>query len=518
MIARLTRKLRDERGLALVMAVGMLAALSVSVTTVIYVSSSSARTSDMDKARQLAFALAEAGINNSAAVLSKPTNDALEQVLLPRCTNTDGSQTVRTTRNTNSYEGGTVYWCGDLSLAEAAWYLTSVGVVRNPTGGADVTRTLSAYVPVQPVASQMNNTPAWNYIFATATGGTCDMTLNENVTMESALFVEGNLCLNNNTHVRVGPLIVKRRLSVGNSNSDVGESSARIEVHVGGYDSGSGLTHCKQGGGAFHSGCGDADKVYGNPSVSLTPPNIAKPNSDFPLWYDDAKPGPKTACTSSSGTTPVFDTNTTLDLASGGSVTTPFNLTPAASYSCRVGPVYCPSCTPATHPIGELTWDAPTKTLTVRGVMFIDGSAYSNNGATNQYNGRGTLYLTGTFLLDNNTNMCGGVSGSNCSYSTWDPNTEMFTIVAYGNGQQAIGTGYSVSLDNGSQWQGAIYAENGIALLNNAQTDGPLIGSTVSVSQNFAGDDFGTLTTVPPGLPGNPQVYAQPNPPQNFSG
>jgi hypothetical protein len=52
----------------------------------------------------------------------------------------------------------------------------------------------------------------------------------------------------------------------------------------------------------------------------------------------------------------------------------------------------------------------------------------------------------------------------------------------------------------------------------NAKTDGPILGSTILISQNFAGDDFGTIVTVPPGMPGNPEVYAQPNAPQRFSG
>jgi len=34
----------------------------------------------------------------------------------------------------------------------------------------------------------------------------------------------------------------------------------------------------------------------------------------------------------------------------------------------------------------------------------------------------------------------------------------------------------------------------------------------------FNADSFPTITTVPAGMPGNPAVYAQPNPPQLYSG
>ena len=59
---------------------------------------------------------------------------------------------------------------------------------------------------------------------------------------------------------------------------------------------------------------------------------------------------------------------------------------------------------------GELSWNATTKTLTVKGTIFIDGSAKVANGAFNTYNGQATIYLSGTFYLDGK--LCGGVSGA----------------------------------------------------------------------------------------------------------
>jgi hypothetical protein len=195
--------------------------------------------------------------------------------------------------------------------------------------------------------------------------------------------------------------------------------------------------------------------------------------------------------------------------AANGSVTTPFNLTPTTSYTCRVGS--------ADNPYGELSWDASTRVLTIRGTIFIDGSIYSNNGLLNSYNGQGTLYVRGTFLLDNNSKLCGGTNGTNCDYGAWNPNTELFTIIAHGNGGQ-VPTGSSIQLDNSAQFQGALFATNGITLSNNASSDGPMLAGTIVLNQNFTADDFGTIQTVPPGMPGNPQVFAQPNPPQRFSG
>lgn len=518
----LLHRLRDERGLALVLALGTMTALALTATTVLYFSSANSRSSEHDKRGQLALALAEAGLNNAMAVLNLPTNNALKQETLPRCTvagTNPAQETALAARNANAYEGGTAYWCGDLDFATSGWNVTAVGVVRNAGGTLDVQRRISAYVPVTPVVNQANNNPAWNYVMSTATGAECDMLVNENITFESALFVHGSFCLNNNANVRVGPLIVKGTIRL-DQNGTIGQSSNRIQVSAGGFnrDADETLEYCKEGSttwsAASAEACDDVDRIYskladGTPGVNTTPPTIAKPAADWDDWYEDAMPGPVTPCNGStgaqSGPSPTFDNDTVRN----ASVATAFNLTPTTSYTCRVGP--------ATNPIGELSWNASTRVLTVRGVVFVDGSAYASNGQLNTYQGQGTIYLSGTFLLDNNTKLCAGTQGSSCSFGSWDPNQELLSIIADGNGGQ-VPTGYSTHIDNGAQIQAALYATNGVMLSNNASTDGPILGSTVTVDQNYTGDDFGLIITVPPGMPGNPEVYAQPNPPRFFSG
>ena len=511
---RILRRLGDERGIALVIALATLTVLAITATTVLTFSSQNSRNSERDKRSQLAFALAEAGMNNALAVLNNPTNNALKQALLPVCT---GAQT---TWNQSTYEGGTVSWCGTLDMAQSAWNLTSTGTVSNVMGGSKaITRTISAYVPVTPVVNQYNNNPAWNYVMSTATGSECDQTIYQSITMESALFVHGSLCLQNNANLRIGPVIVKGTIKL-DQNGTIGQSSSRIQVSAGGInrDGDANLEYCVQGSTQWSNAtgevCDDTDNIFskladGTTGVNTSPPTIAKPAADWDTWYQDAMPGPVTPCNTangaSSGSVPTFDNDTTRN----NSVASVFNLTPTSSYTCRVGP--------ASNPIGELSWDATTHTLKVAGVVFIDGSVIANNGLQNTYNGQGTIYLSGTFLMGNSTQLCGSVTGSNCNFSGWNPNTELLSIIANGNGGQ-VPTGYSIRLSNGADIQGALYATYGVYLDQNAQTDGPILGSTILISQNYAGDDFGTIITVPPGMPGNPEVYAQPNAPQRFSG
>ena len=502
---RMLRRLRSERGIALPMALGIMLVLTVSTTAAIYYTSTNSRTAGYSKGKMTALSLAEAGLNNAMAVLMLPSNNALKQETLPACS---GNPTPTPRRD--DYAGGYVLWCGDLDYMESAWRIKSTGYVRNPNNASEIRRKLSAYVVVTPTVSQPLNNPAWNYMYATRTGtpGGCDQTLNNNVSGGSRLFVNGNLCLGNNANIAMNTLVVKGDLYLAN-NTSVGAStsmSTRVESYVGGS--------CKYGNaGSWFTPCTgnqDARNIFSkmNPpvwevGVSSSTPTIAAPSANFEGWYEDALPGPAQGCAVSSGTPPTFDTNYP---AKDNNVPIQ-NLTPATSYTCRVGPESAPD--------GEISWNATTRVLTVSGTIYIDGSAKVDNGLLNQYEGQATIYLTGTFYL--NGKLCGGVVGSSCAFEAWDPNTEMLTFVANGSGSPA-NPGDSISLSNNSQFQGALYATNAITLGNNAMSDGPMVASHIVVSNNVVTSSFPNITTVPVGMPGNPDVYAQPNPPQRFAG
>jgi hypothetical protein len=500
---RILRQLTTERGMALPLALAVMFVLSISATATIYYGSTNSRSAGYSKGKQTALALAEAGLNNAMAVLNLPTNNALKQETLPACS---GNPTPTPRRD--DYEGGYVLWCGDLDRSAAAWSVRSTGYVRNPNNASEIERKLSAYVVVTPTTTQPLNTPAWNYLFSKSTGLTCDMTLSNNLAGSSRLYVAGNLCLNNNAVVTASELIVHGNLDLSN-NAAVGANTSmdtRVQTHVG--------LQCRYAGGAWANPCsGDQDSRHlyskllpGNTvGVSNVPPIIGAPVSDFVTWYTNSIPGPTQSCTTASGGTPTFDTDSTRN----NSVTTVFELTPAASYTCRVGPAETPS--------GELSWNATTKTLFISGTIYIDGSLKATNGALNQYNGQGTIYLSGTYYMANGTKLCGGISGSNCDFASWNPNTEMLTITTEGTGGQA-GSGNGILMDNNAQFQGALYAIGNIEYTNNSRSDGPMVANQLLFANNVQNDSFPTITVVPVGQPGNPAVYAQPNPPQRFAG
>jgi hypothetical protein len=168
-----------------------------------------------------------------------------------------------------------------------------------------------------------------------------------------------------------------------------------------------------------------------------------------------------------------------------------------------------------TAPSGEIGWNAATKTLTVSGTIYIDGSAMISNSALNSYDGQATLYLSGTFLA--NGSLCASVSGSSCDFPTWNPNFDMFMVVANGNGGQ-VNTGDSIQVANNDSWQGGLYGTNAVEFGNNVNVDGPIVGSQILLSNNLTTNAFPTISVVPVGMPSNKDVYAQPNPPQGFTG
>jgi len=569
---RLTRLLRREEGSALLIAMGALTVLAIVGTTLTYYTTRNAASASYSKENTRAFSLAEAGLANAFAILNLPSNNALDPDIL---------KVSEATASSATYEGGTAKWWGVLDRANAIWTVTGVGLEQNPSGpgAAQVRRKLTAKVPIVPTYTQPLNNPVWNYLYSGRTGNACDQTLPNNITGASRMYVAGNLCLSQNVQLAQSVVIVGGNLDVEN-NAAVGAStsmSTRVETYVGG--------NCRYAGGAWAACAGnqDARHVYSKLSdgstvaVNHSPPVVTPPTADFVTWYENAIPGPSQACTTSSGTPPAFDNNYP---ARDASVSTVFDLTPASSYICRVGPGASTTLssamtaaqtsltvasasgfptsqfkvriddevmtvtsgfgstswtvtrgergtTAAAHatgqtviwddatPSGELSWNATTKTLTVKGTIFIDGSAKVSNGAVNTYNGQATLYVSGTFRQTGS--LCGSVTAGACAYATWNPNTELLTVVANGNGGQ-VNPGDSIMVDNNYAIQGGLFGTNAVEFGNNVSVGGPVVGSNIVLSNNLTTYNFPLITTVPVGMPSNPAVYAQPKSPELFAG
>jgi Tfp pilus assembly protein PilX len=265
-LRQLITHLKREEGIALIMSLGLLAALTIAAGTALSYSSANQRSADVSKSDHFVFNLAEAGLNDSLALLSNPTNNPMNPWVF--CT---GPGMTLPCYRTSQYEGGTVTWGGTLDEAAAVWTITSTGVKTNPSGVpvADSKRVLTAKVPVQAAAEQANTALAWNYVYSYGTGDPsgCDMTLNSSSQVSTRVLVSGNLCLRSSAKMVDGELLVQGRVNVLDS-ATVGAAGAPIDR----VDAAGG---CKLGtSGAVHIPCqgppGNADKVWAD-TVTTSP-------------------------------------------------------------------------------------------------------------------------------------------------------------------------------------------------------------------------------------------------------
>jgi hypothetical protein len=521
---RLRQLFRDERGFALVIALGVTVVLSMTVVTVIESASSNQRNATMSGGRLSAYDLAEAGVNNAMSVLRVPTNNALDKYVF--CTDS-GTLPTLPCKRTDTYSNGKVIWYGTLYQNAAAgtayWDLYSTGYVRNPYGGADYQKTLRATIPVVPVTTQPLNNPSWNYIFSRNTGSGvafsgCDMTLANSVNVTSPLYVMGNLCLTNTARISKGPLIVKGSLDQQATQNQVGAAGADInEAHIG--------KGCRYKNQVSHNPCvygaGGTTPVRDNIWATIldsTPPAVTPPTVFWNDWYLNAMPGPYYTCaTPQAGDppNPPFSFDNPVAAASDSDANKLAykndnqgiaNLTPGSSYMCKTVN-------------GELSWDYPSKTLTINGTIFIDGSAKIDIGGIVRYKGQATIYTSGSVLIKN-TSVCGYSAGPSCIFSSWDSTKDLLGFVSNGNGSNAADN--QVSAGDGVQFvssyfEGAVYATNIVDIGTTATVDGPLDGSTVILGQSSS-STFNGFTFVPVGMPGNPTVYALAQLPQVMGG
>jgi Tfp pilus assembly protein PilX len=503
-------RLRDESGIALVLALTTMTVMGIIATSAIYYTTASQHESSNASASDAAYRLAESGINQAMATLGYNQTNALSTSALPN------SESVATSR---VYSTGTAKWWGTLNTGTKVWTIYGKGIVRNPVANTAVsTRTINATMQVTYSYNQPVNAQAWNYIYLTSKGGAnvCDATLSNNVNLDAPLYMEGNLCLTNNSHVEedlITPripinIIVKGKVQFAN-NTSIGISSSNTVNTVfiaGGCGTALSSVHvCKP-----YPASGYDPLYVGSGGFSVTPPTVGAPVVDWvnDLWYTNASPGPTHPCATVVGTPPVFegggspystrqDLSGTYPNGSAGTV----NLTPGTSYTCQTA-------------TGELSWNAGTHTMTVKGVVYIDGNVTIGDGSVDEYNGQATLYASGYVTI--NGSMCGKrVAGNTaCDFTSWNPNTEMWIIAAHGDN----GSGYSVIFPNNATWEGGIYATKSIDLSNNGTIEGPIIGGSANFSNNAIAKPFPVITSIPLGAPGNPNVYAQPNPPGSYSG
>jgi Flp pilus assembly protein TadG len=495
--------LRDERGVALVMAMLVLVVFAIALTSIIYFTSSNERTSHYQKASQVARSLAEAGVNNAISIVSNPANANYlvnDGVHTPTTLLPDQAHAY-----TSTYPGGTVTWWGTFDWAHLVWTLSATSTVDNPTGpsAADIHKTMTAKIQVHLPTPKALTLGVWNWIYSPKAAGTnsCDTQFDNSVTIQVPVWIGGNACLRNTVKVQ-RPIYVGGWLNNGTSQAAVGSNSTPVsEAYVGAgcwYLNNPFYNPCRVDAGSVKTNVW-ASNLYTSPA-SIPPSSVFNGISAPPIcwgpgdcagdpvggWYSVASPGPKHPCevasTSPAGNTlPVFETPG--DTLVNESVPGVFNLTPDAyDYTCKTAS-------------GELSWNRTTRTLTAQGIIYIDGSAtvtssgnqpvvykgWGNNGAcTSDGSCQAVLFLSGTFL-NRGEHLCAVAGSNDCDSNGWDPNKKLLIILTRGQGGQLpVGDGVNV-ITNGATFQGGLYARYRIVTGQGGWVQGPLVSGTETV-------------------------------------
>jgi len=449
--------------MALVMAVGIMAVLLVASVTATDYTFANTRSNSSSNAANLASTAAETGMNSAFSVLFNAA-DYHSGSALPSVSNASAGPNGEK----YSYTG---------VLNDPVWTITVTGTAPNKTqGGKPWSRTISRKVRITASAPGGVSTTVWNYLYSDAPSGGC-LNLANNSAIGTPLYLRGDLCLGNNAHIDRNDTFATSfpstpQVQVGgkitlNNNAYIGTSARKLN----GVQTGLGC------GSTPHNPCTSADKVWADQYVTSAP-NLSKPVIDLATWYRDAAPGPNHPCSSSTGTPPIFDTNSTQDAGAGT-----INLTPAGSYSCAFT-----DSTGST--LGSIAWNDTTNVLTISGTMFFDGNVNFSQGAV--YTGRATIYAAGTVSLSGGS-VCGIASCTN----SWDSNTNLMVLVAGSNNQSPS---FAMSLQNNAQFQGAVECNGDFNESNNAGVWGSVIARQIFIANN-AMDHYVPFGTPVPGQP-----------------
>ncbi|MDH5332786.1 MAG: pilus assembly PilX N-terminal domain-containing protein [Thermoleophilia bacterium] len=519
-------RLREDRGQALVMAIGITMVLALAGASLIAYSTSNERASYRSRASHDAYQLAVSGIENAVSQLASATPDALDDYTFfsamsasSKTGTFDTGETVtwagvlwddNPTNTTNP--GGSYQYTGspnDYYIPNLRWRIASTSIVPNPNGAGTINRTVTADVRLRPTTQQTRDEASWEYIYSWKTGDPdgCDMELPNNPNVNSSFYVAGNLCLDNNSSI-VGPLPGKPQVKVvikGNAillknGNDLGTPARPLtSIHVDG--TAAAPKGCKFFSNPYHKPCTAVDHVRPN---SVSPgPTIPPPVAQFDDWYYVASPGPAYPCDPalSSGAYPDFSDPDGARNASKGTL----SLASYGAFSCKTLQ-------------GELTWDPAANTVKVGGTLFWDGNLELDTANTQiTYSGVAAIYLTGWFRM-RQTKLCSVFQGGNCDADAWNTDANMFFVAVEGMNNWSQCTGCGALLESSAVFQGALYSDHSMGFQNNSFIQGPMVAKEELIQNSFTFSYIPPNVKVPFGAPGNTITTWELTPPTNFTG
>jgi hypothetical protein len=460
--------LGDERGVALVMALGMMMVLAIMLAATLELSSAGARHASLSNSRQEAHALAEAGLSNVVSQLASRYPSA----------SSEGNGGGTSVAGSQPVGSSTVAWTATFDPVTFSWALHSAAALGNPTGGSDVVGNVEAKIGVGPDTGFSK--------FGLFSGDpTEDVTITGGTNVNVPVYVAGNLDLGGNT---------------GGAPAKIWEpnSPATVTVEVGGQLSagsvgvGTSASPVKSvaAGSCSPAPCGPSSNVYALAYPTFTSTGMPAVNAQTVYESANWSSSGGNPVTCATGTNP-FDNDGTRNNSRGT-----VSFVTLASYDCTARHATTGAV------VGHLVWNTSTKHMTIDGKIFFDGDLSSGPHDVMQYSGNGTIYANGTVTLSGK--ICGPGSTFNLAAETcsmqWDPTLGTLLVVASnGAGPLIAGppvvTGFDPDEDGVSEWtKSPAGAPNAYSLLVNSAApaaDGRVTSATVGQRQDVG---FGSQT------------------------
>ena len=506
-------RLRQEDGIALVMALGITVVLIIFVASMITYTTSNQRSTSLSGADLQARTYAEGGLNTAYSIIwntnlsgADPTAAGLigtpaspKTVCLSTGQTCSSSGVPGTVSLYGCYGGTNGTTCNGVSVAKSTWLVVSTGYAYGASNGATAAETTMGTIAISPLNSGAV-AAVWNHMFLTAPliPNTCQTTFSGNtLSITAPIYSIGNVCFTGNTDNLIEngqpvDLMVGGKLVFAGNSDSVGTNGHPITsgVVVGGCTTNvtASTTPCTNGTWPYY---------VANPETFISQDAPTLDNTGVEADYSNSDPGPKHGCLA--GTTPAplnanqFDftvggtegTSSLPDTTGSGSSGGVFNLTPTTSYAC-----ISQNGTSA----GYLIWNAggssltvsgitvPAKTLAINGFIFFDANLQVTQSAT--YTGTAVIMTAGTIVYPstvNNVTLC-AVSACGSSWQGTSGNNSMLTLASLAASSAAI------SLNgNTDKFQGSLYTQptSGLTLIgNSASIQGPMSIGTVNVVGN----------------------------------
>ena len=479
--------------MALIVAVLILAVVSISAAAAISYTTIGQQDAASKKVGTSAYALAQAGLSNAMAQLLSHYYDSSGQpkdytTSLNTMASTwapSGSQQTPTSSAACTSSSTCVSWSGVLNcpvgvtcvggstitvsgVEKAVWHLTATGKAKNPSAPGLLTRSITVDVPVNATPQPVSPPDILKSVYSGASSNGCDLQLGQGVTFTSPVYVLGNLCINQHSGIEAGSGNLGKAVvggwasfgqggHIGKSTTPV--SSLDIAKSCDGSQSATPCTLTQPGGQTYYKNAGGDIYVsaWSNSPQFPTPPTID--------WTTRQTERGAWTCTG------------------GRSLT-------AASFTLTGGAYSC------TSESGSMSWDGTT--LTINGNIYIDGDLSVSGDFV--YSGLGNIFSNGSVSFANNTSVCvGSTSNHDCpSGANWSNLDKNFLLILGKNGV----SGKNVSIEGGLYSDGTIDFGSG-------QTNiyGPIVTPGSIVPGQQAASGFPSLLAVMSGGPDAPSPY-----------